>query len=91
MVAQTRSGRMGHNTVEYIRTVSEAMKAATADKDAHVGDPAFYGRFGFQPAGPLGYTNDFHDGDAFQVLTLRTGKRIPSGHLLYAEPFNALK
>ena len=33
--------RLGHNTTEYIRVVSEAMKAATADKDAHVGDPAF--------------------------------------------------
>lgn len=32
---------MGHNTTDYIRTVCEAMKAATADKDAHVGDPAF--------------------------------------------------
>ena len=32
---------MGHNTPEYIRTVSEAMKIATIDKDRHVGDPAF--------------------------------------------------
>jgi len=32
---------MGHNSAGYIRTVAEAMKAATADKDAHVGDPAF--------------------------------------------------
>lgn len=32
---------MGHNSVEYVRTVSEAMKWATADKDAHVGDPEF--------------------------------------------------
>ncbi|MEM7092294.1 MAG: gamma-glutamyltransferase family protein [Actinomycetota bacterium] len=32
---------MGHNSTEYIRIVCEAMKAATADKDAHVGDPAF--------------------------------------------------
>ncbi len=32
---------MGHNSSEYIRVVSEAMKAATADKDQHVGDPAF--------------------------------------------------
>jgi gamma-glutamyltranspeptidase/glutathione hydrolase len=32
---------MGHNSAAYIRTVSETMKAATADKDAHVGDPAF--------------------------------------------------
>ncbi|MEM6549634.1 MAG: gamma-glutamyltransferase [Pseudomonadota bacterium] len=32
---------MGHNSTDYIRTVSEAMKAATADKDAHIGDPNF--------------------------------------------------
>ncbi|MEM7060696.1 MAG: gamma-glutamyltransferase [Pseudomonadota bacterium] len=32
---------MGHNSTDYIRTVCEAMKAATADKDNHVGDPAF--------------------------------------------------
>ena len=32
---------MGHNTPEYIRTVAEAMKIATADKDNHVGDPEF--------------------------------------------------
>ena len=33
---------MGHNTTEYMRTVCEAMKAATSDKDNFVGDPAFY-------------------------------------------------
>ena len=33
---------MGHNSTDYIRTVCEAMKAATSDKDNHVGDPAFY-------------------------------------------------
>ncbi|MCP3993419.1 MAG: gamma-glutamyltransferase [Actinomycetia bacterium] len=32
---------MGHNSVEYVRTVSEVMKRTTADKDAYVGDPAF--------------------------------------------------
>lgn len=32
---------LGHNTPEYIRVVSEAMKRATIDKDRHVGDPAF--------------------------------------------------
>jgi gamma-glutamyltranspeptidase/glutathione hydrolase len=32
---------LGHNATDYIRVVSEAMKAATADKDAHVGDTAF--------------------------------------------------
>jgi gamma-glutamyltranspeptidase/glutathione hydrolase len=32
---------LGHNSTEYLRTVCEAMKAATADKEAFVGDPAF--------------------------------------------------
>ncbi|MFP6744083.1 MAG: gamma-glutamyltransferase, partial [Alphaproteobacteria bacterium] len=32
---------MGHNSPEYIRVVCEAMKRATSDKDAHVGDPAY--------------------------------------------------
>jgi len=32
---------MGHNSSEYIATVSEAMKMATVDKDNHVGDPRF--------------------------------------------------
>jgi gamma-glutamyltranspeptidase / glutathione hydrolase len=32
---------IGHNSSEYIRIVSEAMKIATGDKDAYVGDPRF--------------------------------------------------
>ena len=32
---------LGHNTPEYIRVVSEAMKVATIDKDTRVGDPEF--------------------------------------------------
>jgi len=32
---------LGHNTPAMIKLVAEAMKSATADKDAHVGDPAF--------------------------------------------------
>jgi gamma-glutamyltranspeptidase/glutathione hydrolase len=32
---------LGHNSPEYIRVVCEAMKIATADKDARVGDPRF--------------------------------------------------
>jgi gamma-glutamyltranspeptidase/glutathione hydrolase len=33
---------LGHNTADYLATVAEAMKCATRDKDAHVGDPAFF-------------------------------------------------
>jgi gamma-glutamyltranspeptidase / glutathione hydrolase len=32
---------LGHNSVEYIRVVAEAMKAATRDKDLFIGDPSF--------------------------------------------------
>lgn len=32
---------MGHNSPDYIATVSEAMKIATVDKDARMGDPRF--------------------------------------------------
>ncbi len=32
---------MGHNSPDYIATVSEAMKIATAEKDARMGDPLF--------------------------------------------------
>ena len=33
---------LGHNSAEYIRVVSEAMKRTTRDKDECVGDPAFF-------------------------------------------------
>ena len=32
---------MGHNSADYIATVSEAMKIATVEKDQRIGDPAF--------------------------------------------------
>jgi gamma-glutamyltranspeptidase / glutathione hydrolase len=32
---------LGHNSVDYIRTVAEAMKYGTIDKDAFIGDPNF--------------------------------------------------
>ena len=33
---------MGHNSPDYISTVSEAMKIATVDKDTRMGDPRFF-------------------------------------------------
>jgi gamma-glutamyltranspeptidase/glutathione hydrolase len=32
---------LGHNSAAYVQVVAEAMKAATRDKDLHVGDPDF--------------------------------------------------
>ncbi|WP_353235843.1 gamma-glutamyltransferase [Diaphorobacter ruginosibacter] len=34
-------GAMEHNSADYLKLVSEAMKKATSDKDRHIGDPAF--------------------------------------------------
>ncbi len=33
---------MGHNTPDYIETVGDALRAALADREAHIGDPAFH-------------------------------------------------
>ncbi len=33
---------MGHNSADYIATVAEAMKIATVEKDARMGDPRFF-------------------------------------------------
>jgi gamma-glutamyltranspeptidase/glutathione hydrolase len=41
IVEQFDLAGLGHNSVEYVRTLTEAMKRATVDKDAFVGDPTF--------------------------------------------------
>jgi putative acetyltransferase len=57
---------------------------------ALVGDPAYYGRFGFVPARELGVSSpDPGYGDAFQARTLGPGDH-PRGHFRYAKPFERL-
>lgn len=57
---------------------------------ALLGDPAFYGRFGFVPARTAGITApDPSWGDYFQVRTL-TGYDGTTGRFSYAEPFDRL-
>jgi putative acetyltransferase len=50
-----------------------------------LGDPAFYGRFGFRPARELGITGPFGDIDEFQALG--TPATAPVGRITYAAPF----
>ena len=70
-------GALGHNSTEYIRTVAEAMKAATADKDAHVGDPAFVTIPGHLTA------KDYAAGIAGRI---RAGERLQVARLGQPEP-----
>jgi len=55
-----------------------------------LGDPAFYGPLGFQPAAQHGFTNDFEAGDAFQVIALRPNRPAPPGRVSYAPAINNL-
>ncbi len=41
ILAQFDLGALGHNSPEHLALLAEAIKQATIDKDAHVGDPAF--------------------------------------------------
>ncbi|MEO0515281.1 MAG: GNAT family N-acetyltransferase, partial [Planctomycetota bacterium] len=55
-----------------------------------LGDPAFYGPLGFQPASEHGFTNDFGAGEAFQVIAFRPDRPAPPGRVSYAPAFNNL-
>ncbi|MDQ2070269.1 GNAT family N-acetyltransferase [Natronospira bacteriovora] len=58
---------------------------------AVLGDPAFYGRFGFQAAAELGLEDPFDAGDAFRVLALECGQLPPAGsHIRYPDAFSGL-
>ena len=65
---------LGHNSTEYLRVVAEAMKAATADKEAFVGDPAFVDV-------PLARLTDKQLGGDY-------AERIRAGEKLEVERFN---
>jgi putative acetyltransferase len=53
-----------------------------------LGEPAYYGRFGFRPASRLGLRDEYGGGDAFQALELRPGSIPAAGGLVrYAPEF----
>jgi putative acetyltransferase len=73
-----------------VRAVTEA--AATRGEDVVVleGDPAYYGRFGFEPAAPHGIEIDLPSWappEAAQVLRLRADRPVPAGRVVYPPPF----
>ena len=56
-----------------------------------LGRPAYYARFGFEPASAFGLTDEYRGGPAFQVVELRPGE-LPTGAGLvkYAPEFAEL-
>lgn len=73
-----------------VRDLVLRAEAAGETLIALLGDPAYYGKFGFVPAREHGVESpDPAWGDYFQAQTLGTGDH-PVGHFTYAEPFNRL-
>src|SRR6185295_5905953 len=56
----------------------EACRAAGVGFVVVLGEPAYYGRFGFRPAREFGLVDEYRGGDAFQLLELRDGT-VPAG------------
>lgn len=53
-----------------------------------LGDPRYYRRFGFKPAGGWGLCDEYGGGEAFQALELRPGSIPPGGGVVrYAPEF----
>jgi putative acetyltransferase len=57
-----------------------------------LGDPPYYGRFGFEPAEKYGLRNEYGAGEAFMVFELNSGALPPPGTLVkYAPEFSVLQ
>ena len=74
--------------------VRHALEQAAAAHETLVvvlGDPAYYGRFGFRPALPMGLTGAWDAfGDAWQALVLPGAPEPVPGEVVHPEPWHAL-
>lgn len=75
---------------QLIQTGLDACRRAGIGWAVVLGDPAYYGRFGFVPAGRLGLIDEYGGGDAFQALELLSaGLPRGAGTVRYAPEFSA--
>lgn len=74
-----------------IREAIARAKQAGASAIFVLGDPAYYSRFGFEPASNHGFTSIYDAGDAFQVLQLQTLDEHVQGPIRYAPAFDDLE
>jgi putative acetyltransferase len=69
----------------------EACRAAGCGWAVVLGEPGYYGRFGFRPAGVFGLSDEYGGGSAFQAVELVPGALpVGAGLVCYAPEFAAL-
>lgn len=74
-----------------MHTVLGAAEAVDETLVGVLGDPAYYGRFGFRPASAVGIEPQTPSwGDHFQVRTIGPISEPPTGQFRYPPPFDAL-
>ncbi len=74
-----------------IRHGLELCRQAATGLVVVLGDPTYYGRFGFEPARRLALSDEYDGGDAFQAIELVRGT-VPAagGRVRYSPEFAAL-
>jgi putative acetyltransferase len=75
------------------RLVREGLRCCSLAGTAFVvvlGNPAYYGRFGFRPAREWQLEDEYGGGDAFQALELARGSIVAGARVQYAPEFAAL-
>lgn len=89
-VAVLASHRKQGIAADLIRAGLDACRAAGFTWAVVLGNPAYYGRFGFQSAAGFGLSDEYGGGPAFQVMELRPGGvPVGTGLVRYAPEFAA--
>jgi putative acetyltransferase len=77
---------------ELVRTGLEACRAAGFGWAVVLGEPQYYGRFGFRPASDSGLSDEYGGGAAFQSIELLAGSLpVGAGLVKYAPEFAAVE
>lgn len=74
---------------DLVKAGLEACRAATAGFVVVLGDPAYYGRFGFVPGSRFGLANEYGVDEEFMALELRPGCLSYGGLVRYGAEFSA--
>lgn len=87
-VAVDQSCRQQGIAASLVTAALEACRNRATDWVVVLGEPSYYGRFGFEPAAAVGLTDEYGGGDAFQAKLL--ANRWPpdaTGVVRYAPEF----